>query len=199
MNLSQINVNHAHIASHGRRDSGLMIRCFRSSRIIMALGIVLSLGLSAYLFYHRPNVAVWLNGVAGVLVLALGYVITRLIANMIAANINAKLLGILHVDLEPDRFISHYTEVPAHLKADSLNRGITTLYLADGYAAKGDWAQAEALLAGIRVEKMQPRSAAAFEAACRSAGVDYALQREMCIRDRSGGGAGYGAAGRRGL
>ncbi|MDD3921383.1 MAG: hypothetical protein PHO41_09460, partial [Eubacteriales bacterium] len=123
-----------------------MIRCFRSSKWIVAIGTALSLALCAVVISTRPNTAIWLNLITCVLILALGFVVSTLTANMAASNANAKLLGILHVELDPERFISTYSSIPGKLPASSHLRTVTSSYLAAGYAAKGEYALAKQTL-----------------------------------------------------
>lgn len=123
-----------------------MIRCFRSSRWIIAAGLVAAAAFAAAAFVYRPQVALWLNIITAALIFALLYIVSRLAANIAATNANAKLLGILHVDLDPDRFLAAYRDIPARVPASSYLHTVTSSYLAAGYAARGDYAQAESTL-----------------------------------------------------
>lgn len=123
-----------------------MIRCFRSSKLVLVCGFVLTLGLSAVALFCRPEVELWLNIITIILILALGFVVSRLVANMVATNTNSKLLGILHMELDPERFIAAYGDVPAKFPTGSHYNTVTSAYLAMGYAAKGDYATAKATL-----------------------------------------------------
>ncbi len=123
-----------------------MIRCFRSSKLVIAAALVVSAALCVAVFLVRSDVVLWINIVTALLVLALGLAVGGLIANMVASNANSKLLGILYVQLDPERFISAYREVPGKLAKGSYLRTVTSSYLAAGYAAKGDYALARQTL-----------------------------------------------------
>ncbi|NCB32013.1 MAG: hypothetical protein EOM66_11480 [Clostridia bacterium] len=154
-----------------------MIGCFRGSRLVRDAGCILSAGLSTYLFVGRPQMPLWINGLSATLTLALGFVLFRLAANVIASNTNTKILEILHVQMDPQRFLNQYEKIPAKLKRGSVNHAVTTIYLADGYAAKGDYDTAERLVDAEPVDNADEKLHAAIAAIRMNARVDYALLR----------------------
>lgn len=153
-----------------------MIRCFRASRITQAAGWILSVAVATLVFVLRRGNDLWINTIAALLVLALGFVVTRLVANIVATNTNSKLLGILHVEMDPQRFLNAYEQVPKRLKKGGLNHAVACISLADGYAAKGEYALAESMLPQGRLEGISPKLQAAAEVMTLSARTDYALQ-----------------------
>ena len=154
-----------------------MIRCFRGSRLLMAVGCLLSAGLGAYLLLGRPQLPLWINGLSAILAVALGIVLFRLAANITASNANTKILGILHVQMDPEKFLKKYEKIPETLKPGTVNHAVTTIYLADGYAAKGDYDAAERLVDAGALDGVNEKLNAAISAIRMNARVDYALLR----------------------
>lgn len=126
-----------------------MVRAFRQSRLT-AVGIFASSAVLAVLIWIRDReLPFYIPLIASVLMLLLGVFVGRLAARLVADARNTKLLGLLHVELDPDAFLRQYAEVPGRLKPDSRDYLVASAYLADGYAAKGDFDAALAALAPL--------------------------------------------------
>ena len=123
-----------------------MIHCFKSSRIAYYGGIIISVVFSLMVFFFRSVNETWHNYIASILIIILGYLVSRMIAGMIATNTNTKCLQTLHVDLDPEHFISQYKLVPDAMPENSVLHVTTSAYLADGYAAMGQFKRAESRL-----------------------------------------------------
>lgn len=116
-----------------------MVRAFRQSRLT-AVGIFASSAVLAVLIWIRDReLPFYTPLIASVLMLLLGVFVGRLAARLVADACNTKLLGLLHVELDPDAFLRQYAEVPGRLKPDSRDYLVASAYLANGYAAKGDF------------------------------------------------------------
>ena len=126
-----------------------MVRAFRQSRLT-AVGIFAASAVLAVLVWIRDReLPFYIPLVASVLLLLLGVFVGRLAARLVADACNTKLLGLLHVELDPDAFLRQYAEIPGRLKPDSRDYLVASAYLADGYAAKGDFDAALAALAPL--------------------------------------------------
>lgn len=126
-----------------RREEQEMLRAFWQSKLALCATVVGSWALTAVIWVRRfGNGPLYIPIVASILMLALGVMLGRLIGNLVASNRNVKVLGYLHVDLDPEKFLAVYEDVPGKMKAGCLDQAVAYTYLADGYAAKGDFAQA---------------------------------------------------------
>lgn len=122
-----------------------MIRCFWQSRLARAAIICLSVIL-AIIIGSRGNRPVYVSLIAVALILSIGWMSGTIFGNYLAEHSNQKKLSILHIDLDPARFIREYAHVPEALRPGDANYAITRSYLADGYCAMGQWDQALELL-----------------------------------------------------
>lgn len=123
-----------------------MIRGFRRSRIAWIGTLVLAAAIAVAIWIRDRGYPLYIPIVATLLMLALGFVAAKLLGNLIAQQENAKLLGILHVELDPKGFVEAYAPVVKRLKEGSRDRTIASAYLADGYAAAGMYDKALAAL-----------------------------------------------------
>ena len=137
-----------------------MIRGFWKSRLVFDGICVLTLSLSVALWIRDRNYQIYIPIVASVLMLGIGYSAAVLAGNLVANQENTKYLGILHVDLDPVRFVEAYGPAVDRLNKNSRDYAICCTYLADGYAAAGDYVKA--------AETLVPR----FES---KKGDDYAM------------------------
>lgn len=119
-----------------------MIRAFRQSRLTVISVFAASVVLAGLVWVRDRELPVQIPLIASILLLLLGVFLGRLIGNLVADGCNTKLLGRLHVDLDPDAFLAGYAQVPGWLKQNSRDYVVATAYLADGYAAKGDFDRA---------------------------------------------------------
>lgn len=120
-----------------------MIRGFWQSKVAMAAIIVASWGLTVLIWVRRlGNGPIYIPILASILMLALGVMLGRLVGNIVASNCNVKVMGYLHVDLDPEKFVAAYESVPGKLKPGSLDQTVAQSYLADGYAALGQFDKA---------------------------------------------------------
>lgn len=120
-----------------------MIRGFWQSKAAMAAIIVASWGLTVMIWVRRlGNGPLYIPILATILMLALGVMLGRLVGNIVASNCNVKVMGYLHVDVDPEKFLAAYEGVPGKLKEGSLDQAVARTYLADGYAAMGQFDRA---------------------------------------------------------
>jgi len=114
-----------------------MIRCFKKSMLATGLVWALAIVIAVLVWIRNADRELYIPIIATICLLGIGYISGKLLGSIIAARENQKLLSLLHVDLEPEKFIEAYREIPA--KADKgADRIIAYSYLADGYAAAGD-------------------------------------------------------------
>ena len=123
-----------------------MIRGFWQSRLAAAATAVLSVLVAAAVWIQDQKYPVYVPVLASAMTLAIGFIAARLLGSVIANFQNTKALGLLHVDLDPRRFTAVYEKVPPRLRKNSRNYVLARAYLADGYAASGEFDRAEAAL-----------------------------------------------------
>ncbi|MDE6881356.1 MAG: hypothetical protein K2P20_08350 [Oscillospiraceae bacterium] len=125
-----------------------MIRAFWQSRLTAGAIWALSAVLAAVIWVRdlEQGYPLYIPIVAAVLTLCLGAAVGRLAGNIVANTRNTKLLGLLHVELDPRAFLDAYTPVPERLKKGSWDYAVSRSYLAGGYAAAGEFDRAASLL-----------------------------------------------------
>lgn len=123
-----------------------MVRAFRQSRLAVMGVFAASVVLAALVWVRDRDLPVHIPLIASILLVLLGIFMGRLVGNLVADSCNTKLLGRLHVELDPEAFLKDYAQVPGRLKPDSRDHVVACAYLADGYAAKGDFDAALAAL-----------------------------------------------------
>ncbi len=130
-----------------------MYSAFRRSKIVSAAILVLSLVLIVLIWRRDRGMPVAVPIIASILTLGLGIVAGRLFGGLLANMQNTRYLGYLHMELDPEKFISVYKEIPDKVRpAGGEQAAICRCYLSDGYWASGDYSAAlEAL--GPRPEK----------------------------------------------
>lgn len=119
-----------------------MNRAFWQSKLAMAAAFGVSILVIVLIWIRRWGGPVYIPIMASALMAGIGLAFGRLIGNMVASSVNVKLLGYLHVELDPERFVAVYEKVPGRLKAGSVDQAVACAYLADGYAAQGQFQQA---------------------------------------------------------
>lgn len=122
-----------------------MIYGFRRGRAAFAVVMGLSVVVTVPIWLRDRDYPVYVPMIATVLMLAIGIVAGRLAGNIMASSENTRCLGFLHMELDPEKFISCYREVPGKVKGEN-TVAVCRSYLADGYAAAGQYEQAIALL-----------------------------------------------------
>lgn len=119
-----------------------MIRGFWQSKLAFAGICVLTLGLAVAIWIRDQGYEIYIPVIASLLMLGIGFIAARLVGNVIANQQNTKLLGILHVDLDPEKFVKLYRPVVNALNPASRDYAIACTYLADGYAAAEEYDKA---------------------------------------------------------
>ena len=112
---------------------------YKKSRIALVLVFLFSIVLAVLVCIRDRELPVYIPILACILLLAIGTLTARLIANLIATAETTKLLGILHMELDPETFVKKYKEVPGRIPEKSRDRCIASFYLSDGCAAMGDY------------------------------------------------------------
>lgn len=116
-----------------------MIQAFKrsrtGSRLVMAAAIV----ISVVIWFRDRDYPVFIPIIASTLMLGIGYFSSRVVGNLLANMENTRYLGYLHMELDPPKFLSCYRDVPGQLKPGSEGEAVYRSYLADGYAAAGDF------------------------------------------------------------
>ena len=119
-----------------------MAQAFRRSRIASAVVMILSAVIAVLIWIRDREHPIIVPIIASVLMLAIGWIAARVLGNLLASMENTRYLGYLHMELDPDKFLSCYRTVPGRMKPGSADAAICRSYLADGYAAKGEYAAA---------------------------------------------------------
>lgn len=122
-----------------------MIRGFRKARIAVAAIVLVMAAFIAVVWIFNRSVWYW-PCVATLAAIALGYSMANSVGKLVANTENTKAINILHESLDPEAFISAYEAVARHMRKGTKDRALCMAYLADGYAMKGDFEQAEAIL-----------------------------------------------------
>lgn len=123
-----------------------MIQAFKRSRIASAVLMIISAGIAIAIWFRDKDYPVFIPIIASVLMLGIGYFSSRVLGNILANMENTRYLGYLHMELDPQKFLNCYRDVPGRLKPGSDGAAIYRSYLADGYAADGDFKTALQLL-----------------------------------------------------
>ena len=123
-----------------------MIRAFWQSKVACAVVVAVSTGVVMLIWMRNLDRPLYIPAVATLLMAGIAYFTARLLGNIVANIQNTNRLGLLHMELDPEAFIEQYAGVVERLKLDSRDRAIAGAYLADGYAAAGQFDQALATL-----------------------------------------------------
>ena len=123
-----------------------MIRGFWQSRLAAGGIFAAMAGVAVLVWVRDQGMPAYIPLLATILLLALGAVAGRLAGNILASHLNAKCLALLHVRLDPAAFLARYEPVPPRLDRASQGYAVACAYLADGYAAAGEYDRAIAAL-----------------------------------------------------
>ena len=123
-----------------------MIRGFWQSRLTAAAVAALSAVVAVAVWIRDQRYPVYVPALASAMTLTIGLIAARLAGSLIANLQNTKALGLLHVDLDPQRFTAVYERIPPRLKKNGKSYVLACAYLADGYAASGEFDKAELAL-----------------------------------------------------
>ena len=135
-----------------------MINAFKKSRAARLLAAAAALVVIILVWVNDlgKHTQLYIPILATVLTAGIGYFMGRLLGNLISSSENTKLLGILHVDLDPEAFIQAYQSIPGKIRKGSRNHAVASAYLSDGYLAGGDPEKAlEILEEGFKDVKME--------------------------------------------
>lgn len=119
-----------------------MVRGFWQSKLAMGAIAVLTVGLASAVWVRDQGRAIYIPVVASLLMLVIGLLTARLVGNIVATNQCTKALGILHMELDPETFLTNFRAVPGRIPEESRDHAIVSAYLADGYAAAGQFQEA---------------------------------------------------------
>lgn len=122
-----------------------MIYAFKRGRAGFCIVMGISVLISVLIWIRDRNYPVFVPMIATALMLALGVVAGRLLGNVLASSENTRCLGFLHMELDPKKFIACYREIPDKVRGEN-TAAICRSYLADGYAADGNYDEAIFLL-----------------------------------------------------
>ena len=106
--------------------------------------MIISIAIAVIIWFRDTDHHIIVPIIASSLMLGIGYFASRLLGNILAGMENTRYLGYLHMELDPDKFLEHYKDVPGKMKGS--DAAISRSYLADGYAAAGDYNRAIELL-----------------------------------------------------
>ncbi len=123
-----------------------MIQGFKRSRIASAALMAAAVVISVVIWFRDKDYPVFIPLIASTLMIGIGYFSSRVLGNVLASMENTRCLGYLHMELDPQKFLQVYRDVPGRMKAGSSDAAICRSYLADGYAAAGEYEEAIRLL-----------------------------------------------------
>lgn len=118
-----------------------MYRGFRKSRWTLLIIECLTVGLSIAVWMRDRGRETYIPIVASVLLLAIGFLTARIVANIVASTACTDALGLLHMEMKPEEFLKVFSPVPGRIPKESKDRQIASLYLSDGYWAAGKFAE----------------------------------------------------------
>lgn len=119
-----------------------MLFAFKRSKIAAGAVLAASVVIVVLIWVRDQGRPVYIPIIASLLMLAIGVVAARLLGNILSNMENTRYLGYLHMELDPQKFLEHYRDVPGRLKPGSRNEMIARSYLADGYWADGQFGKA---------------------------------------------------------
>ena len=119
-----------------------MLMAFKRSKLAAGAVLILTLAAMILIWIRDRGRELYIPVIASLLLAGVGVLAAILLGNILANMENTRYLGYLHMELDPDRFLAAYRDVPARLKEGSRSQAIARSYLADGYWAKGDFASA---------------------------------------------------------
>lgn len=119
-----------------------MLMAFKRSRIGAGMILVVSVVIVVLIWIRDQGRPVYIPVIASLLMLGIGVAAARLLGNILANMENTRYLGYLHMELDPEKFLEHYREVPGRLKPGSRDELVSRTYLADGYWADGQFGKA---------------------------------------------------------
>lgn len=122
-----------------------MIYAFKRGRAGFCTVLGISVVLAVLVWLRDRNYPIFVPIIATTLMLALGFVAARLLGNVLASTENTRYLGYLHMELDPKKFLSFYQNIPDKVRGEN-SAAICRSYLADGYAASGQYDAAIAQL-----------------------------------------------------
>lgn len=122
-----------------------MIYAFKRGRVGFCAVMGVSVVLTVLIWLRDRNYPIFVPIIATTLMLALGLVSGRLLGNVLASSENTRYLGYLHMELNPKKFIACYQDIPNQVRGEN-TAAVCRSYLADGYAACGQYDSAIALL-----------------------------------------------------
>ena len=108
-----------------------MLFAFKRSKIAFAGVLTLTAVIIALLWVRDQGRALYIPLVASLLLAGLGVLAALLLGNILA-----------NMELDPEKFLKAYRNVPAKLKASSRSAAVARSYLADGYWANGQFREA---------------------------------------------------------
>lgn len=123
-----------------------MIRSFWQSKFTMGIMLALTIGVAGTVLIYRQEEVFFNPIVAALLVLGMGCLSAFMLGNIVASKQYARVLRTLHTDLDPEAFIRAFEHIPEKIKPNSRNRVVADSYLADGYAAAGQFDRAMEVL-----------------------------------------------------
>ena len=116
-----------------------MTYVFKRSRIAAAIVLLLTGAIIVMIWYRGQGRELYIPIIGSVLMAGIGYLASRLAANILSTMENTRYLGYLHMELDPKKFLSHYEGIPEKVKGSRIT---ARSYLADGYWADGQFAKA---------------------------------------------------------
>lgn len=119
-----------------------MIRSFKQAQVAAGSVMALSLVVAVAIWFRDTGHPFFVPLIGSVLMLGIGYFSGRVLGNLVASSQNTHLLGYLHMELDPEKFVENYREIPGKMSPASSSAAICRSYLADGYAAAGDFSMA---------------------------------------------------------
>ncbi|MBQ1367435.1 MAG: hypothetical protein IIY45_05015 [Firmicutes bacterium] len=165
-----------------------MTYVFKRSCIAAAIVLLLTGAIIVLIWYRGQGRELYIPIIGSVLMAGIGYLASRLAANILSTMENTRYLGYLHMELDPKKFLSHYEGIPEKAKGSRIT---ARSYLADGYWADGQFAKAietlekdrpdDVSLMGLQSSKLS----AYYLAAGDKAGARHQLERLSAVVDKT--------------
>lgn len=135
-----------------------MYRGFWQSKVALVAVSAATAVLAVWVWLRDQGRPIYIPILACVLLITIGLMTARMVANLIAQAQTTKYLGMLHMELDPEAFLKGYAQVPGKIPAGTKDNMIARFYLSDGYSTAGDYAKANEVL-GELPEKLKKEKA----------------------------------------
>lgn len=136
------------------QEESVMYRGFWQSKAALCAVSAATAVLAVWVWVRDPDKPIYITALACVLLIVIGLMTARRVADLIAKALTTRMLETLHSELDPEAFLKAYAKVPGKFPVGTKENMRARFYLSDGYASAGDYAKAKEAL-GTLPEKLK--------------------------------------------